>query len=147
MAKRSKRNNDYIAFRWRIEQLPKPVPKKQLLMTLIQAAETGSGKIPVGWEIIWEWQNREDGPWLSDTFSNAIAKSRAGFLALMGQRLRRDYRALFNEEAPEVAVREATEREIEELETESEEREDTHRKRSRRKHKSRAGKRGKKRNR
>lgn len=138
LAKKRSTNRDYVAFRYRVDALPGPVSKERLLATLIESAETGSGRLPNGWSVTWEWQNKKSGIWRSDDFETAIANSRAGFLLLMARRLRRDYRAVTGSEFVGPTIREASEEEIGEIEEQAEELEKARRERS---HKARAAKR------
>jgi hypothetical protein len=79
---------------YRIDRLPAPISKAAVLNTLIKSAESGSGKLPDGWEVTWRWQNKKCGIWHEDSFQKTVSESRAQFLELMGARLRRDLRKL-----------------------------------------------------
>jgi hypothetical protein len=126
MAKyKRKPEHDFVSFAYRINSLPRPLPRIEVLTTLIKSAESGSGKLPAGWDITWSWRNKRNGEIREDTFAGAVTKSRASFLKLMGIRLRRDLATI----APDVVVpyeepREASEVEAEAIEEEREEREE-----------------------
>lgn len=127
MTKKRSIKDDYVAFRYSIDALDSGRSKAEVLGTLIEAAESGSGVIPNGWQVTWRWQNKKDGRWREDSFNNTVSNSRGGFLLLMGRRLRRDYRAAVGREFSGVPIREATEPEEEELEELSEELEEERR--------------------
>jgi hypothetical protein len=92
--KKRKPRDNYVAMAYRIDRLPRPFPRAEVLEWLIRSAERGSGELPSGWEVTWRWQNKKGGPWREDSFQNTVAESRAQFLGLMGARLRRDLRSL-----------------------------------------------------
>lgn len=122
---RKRKARDYISFAYRIESLPKPLPRVKVLSTLIRSAESGSGALPPGWEVTWMWRNKRGGPMREDSFETTVDESRASFLSLMGQRLRRDLRKVDpNARVPFYEPGDIPDDLEEELEEEREEREE-----------------------
>lgn len=82
-----------ISLSYRIDKLPRPVPKRQFLNRLIRFIDTGDD-LPKDWRIILRWQNSPKQEWREDQFESAISDSREGFVKLVRRRLVRDRKAL-----------------------------------------------------
>lgn len=97
---------------------PKRLSRDAVYLAAIKAARSGSGKLPEGVEITWEWRNSKKQQMRSDSFAAAVKKSRASFRYMMANRLLRD--ALAHNPAfeapPPPPTRRATKREIAALE-------------------------------
>jgi len=118
--------SDFVSMRYSVEKLPRGgVSKRTFYETLIRAVHSGSGELPEDWEITWCWRNAPEREEVHASFAEAVQGSRAGFLVLMENRLRRDLAKIAPEAEPEIPpIREAEPKEvaaIEEAEAEAEE--------------------------
>jgi len=118
-----RRNRNFVAQSYRIDRLPPGgVSKREFLETIYRAIESGSGRLPEGWDVTWKWRNKPGGIVRDDSLHGAVSKSRSSFLTVMKKRIERDFEKLFpGETISPFPVREATEREAEQTEEESEE--------------------------
>lgn len=91
MAKKRKKHsgNMDIALSYRIDNLPHPVRKSEVLERMIRFITTGEG-LPSEWEISLRWRNSVKSEWREAEFMEAINDSREGFNSLVLRRLRRD---------------------------------------------------------
>lgn len=133
--KKRDRKRDFVSMRYRITALPPGVSRRQFYETAIEAAQSGSGELPEGWNVDWIWRNDPKQDEREEEFSGAIKHSRSGFLVLMARRLRRDLSKLGVEGPPDFEAPEASAaqlEQIEQIEQEAEEERETKPKRKRR---------------
>lgn len=107
-----------VSMGYKINNLPEGTTKQQFFDTLYRQAVLGL-PLPAGWDVDWIWRNTKKQPIRSDSLQSAVKKSRAGFIALMLKRIKRD--AARAGVSVTFAVREATEDEEDIIEEDEDE--------------------------
>jgi hypothetical protein len=99
MPERKRSENQFISMWYRIESLPRRVPKRRALEVMRDIVNFDRTRLPQGWDITWFWRNDEEGEEhfgpIRQVARDELRQNRGdGFLTLMSRRIERDLSAL-----------------------------------------------------
>jgi hypothetical protein len=119
MARRKRAvSKNYVEMGYHVKG-PRGMSRGAVYSAIAQAIASGTGQLPPGVRVTWEWRNSPKKAMKSDPLAKTVRESRAGFLRLMLNRISHDAAGLPDYQEP--AIREASEEEQEEFDFEHEE--------------------------